>query len=91
MTAGAWAAPRPVRQLDRPGRRVAGYCLSQRLTATLRSAETVAPGWGRRVIRLDAAVDVVRFEGLSNFRKQMTGVVRADGFSQDWTSARRRE
>ena len=68
------------------GGRVDGTYLSQPFTATVLSAEQLHPGWFRLVLDLDNAVDVVRFESFSNFRKQIRVVVGPSGQSKERTS-----
>ncbi|MEM6696648.1 MAG: glyoxalase superfamily protein, partial [Pseudomonadota bacterium] len=55
----------------RAGQRVTGLYLSQRFRATVMSAEEGASGWFEITLDLDEAVDVVRFEGMSNMRKRI--------------------
>jgi len=68
------------------GGRVTGRYLSQAFAATVLSAERLRPGWFRLVLDLDEAVDVVRFDSFSNFRKQIRVVVGPDGHSKERTS-----
>lgn len=69
-----------------PGGRVEGNYLSQRFTATVVAVETLRPGWFRLVLDLDEAVDVVRFDSFSNFRKRIRAVIGPDGHSKERTS-----
>jgi hypothetical protein len=71
-----------------PGGRVSGHYLAQPFAATVISAEQLRPGWFRLVLNLDEAVDVVRFDSFSNFRKQIRVVVGPDGHSKERTSDR---
>lgn len=66
-----------------PGGRVEGRYLKQAFTATVLSAEMLQPGWYRLVLDLDEAVDVVRFDSFSNFRRRITAVVGPDGHSKE--------
>jgi DNA-binding IclR family transcriptional regulator len=68
------------------GGRVTGRYLSQPFAATVLSAERLRPGWFRLVLDLDEAVDVVRFESFSNFRKRIRVEVGPDGRSRERTS-----
>ena len=68
------------------GQRVSGLYLSQRFVATILSAEEIEAGWYRLTLNLDEAVDVVRFEGLSNLRKRIHAEVGLDGRSMERTS-----
>lgn len=69
-----------------PDGRVTGHYLSQPFTATVISAEMLRPGWFRLVLDLDEAVDVVRFDSFSNFRKRIPVVVGPEGHSKERTS-----
>jgi hypothetical protein len=77
---------------DRPpqgwaaGGRVRGRYLSKPFVATVLSAEQVRPGWFRLVLDLDEAVDVVRFDSFSNYRKRIRVAVGPDGHSKERTS-----
>ncbi|MGH1357080.1 MAG: glyoxalase superfamily protein [Thalassovita sp.] len=77
---------------DRPlagwavGDKVTGSYLSQRFTAEVVSVSLVQPGWFRLVLHLDTAVDVVTFDGFSNFRRRIRGVVGPKGHSVERTS-----
>lgn len=68
------------------GGRVNGRYLAQPFAATVIDAEQLRPGWFRLVLKLDEAVDVVRFDSFSNFRKQIRVVVGPDGHSKERTS-----
>jgi hypothetical protein len=70
----------------REGGRVTGRYLSQPFSATVLSAEALRPGWVRLVLDLDEAVDVVRFDSFSNFRKRLRAEVGPDGHSRERTS-----
>ncbi|MEM8572194.1 MAG: glyoxalase superfamily protein [Pseudomonadota bacterium] len=68
------------------GGRVTGAYLSQPFMATVLSVEPLRPGWHRLELDLDEAVDVVRFEGFSNFRKRIRIGIGPKGFSNERTS-----
>lgn len=68
------------------GDRVSGHYLSQPFAAEIVAVEVVRPGWFRLTLELDEPVDVVTFEGFSNFRRRVTGVVGPDGTSREKTS-----
>ena len=68
------------------GKRVTGRYLSQPFEATILSSEQLRPGWYRLVLDLDEAVDVVRFESFSNFRKQIRAEVGPRGHTKERTS-----
>lgn len=70
----------------RVGARITGAYLSQRFSATVRSIESRTPGWFAVELDLDDPVDVVRFEGFSNLRKRVRGVVGPQGHSRERTS-----
>ncbi len=66
--------------------RVRGRYLDQPFEAEILAVEAVRPGWYRLTLDLDEAVDVVTFDGFSNFRKRVTGVVGPAGASREKTS-----
>lgn len=68
------------------GGHVQGRYLSQPFAAKVLSAEELRPGWYRLVLDLEEAVDVVRFEGFSNWRKQLRVEVGPEGHSKERTS-----
>jgi hypothetical protein len=68
------------------GGRVTGRYLSQPFAATVLAAEPLRRGWGRLVLDLDAAVDVVRFDSFSNLRKRIRVEVGPEGHSKERTS-----
>ncbi len=68
------------------GAKVSGRYLSQPFTATIRAVQEVQPGQTRLELDLDEAVDVVRFESFSNFRKRIRATVGRDGRTADITS-----
>ena len=78
---------------DRPsatwtrGGRVSGTYLAQPFTARVVDAEVLRPGWVRMVLDLDAPVDVVSFDGFSNLRRRIRGLVGPGGYSRERTSA----
>ncbi|TDK52129.1 glyoxalase superfamily protein [Antarcticimicrobium luteum] len=69
-----------------PGARVRGRYLSQPFEATVISAAPQGSGWYRLELDLDAAVDVVRFDSFSSFRKRIHGTVGPAGMSRERTS-----
>lgn len=50
------------------------------------AAETPRSGWFRLVLDLDEAVDVVRFDSFSNYRKRIRAVIGPNGHSKERTS-----
>jgi len=70
----------------RPGARVRGRYLSQPFAATVVAATRLSPGWYRLELALDEAVDVVRFDSFSSFRKRIQGTVGPAGTSRERTS-----
>lgn len=77
---------------DRPapgwsaGQRVRGTYLGQPFAATVTSVQLLEPGWARLSLELDEAVDVVRFDGFSNFRRRLQCVVGPKGATRERTS-----
>tara|TARA_R110000868_G_scaffold7071_18_gene38749 strand:+ start:4948 stop:5412 length:465 start_codon:yes stop_codon:yes gene_type:complete len=69
-----------------PDRRVQGCYLSQPFEATVVAVESLRPGWFRLTLDLDEAVDVVTFDGFSNFRKRIRGVIGPAGTTRERTS-----
>lgn len=68
------------------GAKVRGHYLSQAFEAEILAVQQVQPGWFRLTLNLDEAVDVITFEGMSNFRKRVTGLVGPDGQTREKTS-----
>lgn len=68
------------------GQRVSGRYLSQVFTGTVLKADPTSPGWTRLVLDFDQAVDVVRSEGFSNFRKRVHATVGRKGHTREATS-----
>jgi hypothetical protein len=68
------------------GGRVRGHYLSQPFEAEILAVTLVQPGWFRLTLDLDEAVDVITFEGMSNVRKRVTGLVGPDGQTRERTS-----
>lgn len=70
------------------GDRVTGRYLGHAFAAAVIRAEPVAdkPGWTRLELHLDEAVDVVRSEKFSSFRRRIRGTVGPQGFSAERTS-----
>ncbi len=69
------------------GARVSGRYLGQTFTAEIIAVKKLQDG--RRytlTLDLEEAVDVVRFDSFSNFRKRITGMVDAGGVSSERTS-----
>ncbi|SDU28450.1 glyoxalase superfamily protein [Stappia sp. ES.058] len=77
---------------DRPpanwtrGGRVSGTYLLQSFTARVVDAEPLRSGWVRMVLDLDDPVDVVSFDGFSNLRRRIRGLVGPRGHSRERTS-----
>ena len=63
-----------------------GCYLSQPFEATVVAVESLRPGWFRLTLDLDEAVDVVTFDGFSNFRKRIRGVIGPAGTTRERTS-----
>jgi hypothetical protein len=68
------------------GAKVRGSYLSQAFEAEILAVHQVQPGWFRLTLDLDEAVDVITFEGMSNFRKRVTGTIGPDGCTREKTS-----
>lgn len=68
------------------GDKVSGTYLSQRFTGHVVSISITKPGWFRLELQLDEAVDVVTFDGFSNFRSRIRGVIGPKGHSLERTS-----
>lgn len=68
------------------GEKVSGTYLSQPFTGYVVSMAIMKPGWFRLELHLDEAVDVVTFDGFSNFRSRIRGVVGPKGHSVERTS-----
>ncbi|MFY0636807.1 glyoxalase superfamily protein [Maricaulis maris] len=70
------------------GGRVSGHYLGQRFDADIIGLQSVSSGSGgwRVSLDLDAAVDVVKFDGFSNMRRRINGTVGRDGRSVARTS-----
>ncbi|MEM8732159.1 MAG: glyoxalase superfamily protein [Pseudomonadota bacterium] len=68
------------------GKRVSGRYLGQRFDAVVVAVSTLRPGWHRIELDLDEAVDVITFDGLSNFRKRIRGVIGPKGHALEKTS-----
>lgn len=69
-----------------PGGRVRGHYLSQPFEGTVMAVAQIRAGWYQLELELDAPVDVVTFEGFSNFRKRIRGIVGPSGSSPERTS-----
>ena len=63
------------------GDEVGGTYLGQPFTGEVIGAQRLANGLTRLTIAFDEPVDVVSFEGFSNFRKRVNCIVDADGVS----------
>ena len=68
------------------GDRVTGRYLAQPFVATVLFAEERPRGWFQLTLKLDEAVDVVRFESFSNLRKHVRVRVGPNGHSKEHTS-----
>ena len=68
------------------GERVSGSYLGQPFVATVLSSEEVRSGWFRLTLDLLDAVDVVRFDSFSNYRKQIRVEIGPAGHSKEQTS-----
>jgi hypothetical protein len=68
------------------GDKVSGTYLSQPFRAIVISITMVRPEWFRLELDLDEAVDVVRSDKFSNWRKRIRGVVGPKGHSIERTS-----
>lgn len=66
-----------------PSGRVRGSYLSQPFEATVIAVKMLRPGWYQLTLDLDEAVDVVTFDGFSNFRKRVKGVIGPAGTSRE--------
>lgn len=67
--------------------RVEGSYLGQPFRGTIRGIRSMASNTRFEVtVRFDTAVDVITFEGLSNFRSQVKAVISAEGVSAEKTS-----
>ncbi len=69
-----------------PGMRVQGTYLAQPFKGSIIAKMKQGPGWFRLVLDLDEPVDVVMFEGFSNYRRRIRGIVGPDGHSRERTS-----
>jgi len=69
-----------------PGGRVQGYYMSQAFEAQFVNVKMLRPGWFHVELNLDDPVDVVTFDGFSNFRKRIRGIVGPEGFSHERSS-----
>ncbi|MGI9355183.1 MAG: glyoxalase superfamily protein [Rhizobiaceae bacterium] len=63
------------------GNRVVGVYLGQSFQGEILGVHGLPDGRYRLTVRFDQPVDVVEFEGMSNFRQRITTVVAADGVS----------
>ena len=68
------------------GQRLSGRYLGQRFQGEILGVRAVGDTRYRLTIRFDRPVDVVTFEGMSNFRSQVQAVVNADGVTAEKTS-----
>jgi hypothetical protein len=69
-----------------PGGRVRGTYLSRPFVARVLVADALRPGWMRVVLDLEAPVDVVSFDGMSNPRRRIRGTIGPRGLSRERTS-----
>ncbi len=68
------------------GSAVTGIYLGQRFSGVIQSIREDLPGWHRLDIKLDEAVDVVKFESFSNMRHRINATVGPKGHSEKRTS-----
>ena len=86
-TLHAAAPARTLRQPYQVGDRVTGRYLGQRFTGVLLAVQRLAGGARHDLtLEFDAAVDVVRFDSFSSYRKRISARVNAEGLSDARTS-----
>lgn len=68
------------------GDRLSGTYLSQPFAAQAIAVSMLKPGWVRLELHLDEPVDVVTWDGFSNFRRRIRGVIGPKGHSVERTS-----
>ncbi|MBB5514973.1 hypothetical protein FHS89_000979 [Rubricella aquisinus] len=68
------------------GAEVTGRYLSQPFTGRVTHLALVRPGWFRVEVQLDAPVDVIQFDSMSNWRSRVRGVIGPDGHTKERTS-----
>jgi hypothetical protein len=69
-----------------PGGRITGRYLSRDFEASVLAVDSVRPGWFRLTLEFDEAIDVVKFESFSNFRRRLSLVVGPEGHTRERTS-----
>ncbi|SNY94387.1 hypothetical protein SAMN04515647_4707 [Cohaesibacter sp. ES.047] len=68
------------------GDRVSGLYLSQPFKAEIIAVRRMSDGWYHLTFQFDEAVDVITFEGMSNWRTRTSQTVGPDGTTQEKTS-----
>lgn len=76
---------RPVRDWQQ-GDRVSGLYLSQSFEAEIIAVKKIGDGWFRLTFQFDKPVDVITFEGMSNYRSRTSQVIGPDGTTREKTS-----
>ena len=85
LRAGLPDAPEP--EAFRAGQRVHGAYLGHAFEGVILGAEMLEAGGRCRVtLRFDAAVDVIAFSGMRNWRRQVSAIIGPDETSADRTS-----
>lgn len=69
-----------------PGARVSGHYLGQAFTGEIVAAESMAQARTRITVLFDQAVDVVRFDSFSAYRRRVSAIVNKFGASDAKTS-----
>lgn len=69
------------------GQAVSGHYMGHAFTGTLKQVNILQDGaYHRLTLRFDEAIDVIPFEGMSNFRQQVTATVDRRGVTAEKTS-----
>nr|WP_321456317.1 glyoxalase superfamily protein [uncultured Cohaesibacter sp.] len=68
------------------GDRVSGLYLSQNFEAEVIAVKKLSEGWYRLTFQFDQPVDVITFEGMSNFRSRTSQIIGPDGATREKTS-----
>ena len=76
---------RPKQEWQR-GDRVSGRYLGQTFEGEISNVKQIGDGWYRIGFKFDKPVDVVTFEGMSNFRSRTSQVIGPDGMTLEKTS-----
>ncbi|MEM7425669.1 MAG: glyoxalase superfamily protein [Pseudomonadota bacterium] len=86
-TLHAAAGNRPAPAPFSLGQRISGRYLDQPFTGEVTGVQALStPDMFRVTLHFDQPVDVVTFEGLSNFRQRVSTVISRDGISPEKTS-----